>query len=256
MRERQISIITESRKASALMVESRSISEIGRLLEEKESKEVIEKGLLAKIRDSEMLDAGLDMLSAIGVGLEVTGAAESATGIGAAIGIPSLTVGAAISIVADTINAIRYAARGDYLGAAMYVIFAVPLIGDVLQLGKSTKSMIKIMKWMRDSSNSAKKAKLLAATSKLVELGIDKVPGAEKHREPLKNAVGALASGDPKKIADVARKSGQEMVAKELDDLTGDGGRKSEDESKDLAESFSRSRKKLSMLPLYKGTLY
>jgi len=253
VRERQINIVMESRRGSGVLVESRSIAEIGRLLEEKESQEEIKKGLLAKIRDSDMLDAGLDMLSAFGVGLEASGAAETATGIGAAIGIPSLTVGAAISIVADLINAIRRAARGDYLDAAMYVIFAVPLVGDAMQLGKSSMSLVKVMKWMRDSSNAAKKAKLLASTAKLVDLGVEKIPGAEKHREPLKNAIGALASGDPDEIATVARKSGQEIVAKELE---GHATRRPEGDSDALSESFSRSRKKLSMLPLYKGTLY
>jgi hypothetical protein len=155
--------------------------------------------------------------------------------------------------VADLINAIRRAARGDYLGAAMYVIFAVPLVGDALQLGKNSMSLMKVMKWMRDSSNSAKKAKLLASTTKLVDLGVEKVPGAEKHRGPLKSAIEALASGDPKEIADVARKSGQEIVAKELESRVGRGP---EDDSNALAESSSRSRESLSMLPLYKGTLY
>lgn len=243
----------ESRKADGALIESKSITEIGRLLEEKESQEKIKKGLLAKIRDSEMLDAGLDILSAIGVGLEAAGAAETATVAGAPIGIPSLTVGAAISIVADLINAIRRAARGDYLDAAMYVIFAVPIIGDVLQIGKGSASIMKVMKWMRDSSNSAKKAKLLASTTKLVDLSVEKVPGAEKHREPLKKAIGALASGDPKEIAAVARKSGQEVLAKELEDRI---ERESKDESRPLSESSSRSKKRLSMLPLYKGTLY
>jgi len=253
VRERRINIVMETRSASSVLIESRSINEIAHLLEEKDSQEEIKKGLLAKIRDSDMLDAGLDMLSAFGVGAVAAGAAGSTTGIGAAIGIPSLTVGAAISIVADLINAIRRAARGDYLGAAMYVIFAVPIIGDVLQIGKGSASIMKVMKWMRDSSNNAKKAKLMASTAKLVDVGVGKVPGAEKHREPLKNAIEALASGNPEEIAAVARKSGQEIVAKEIEDRV---PRRSKDDSPELAERFSRSRKKLSMLPLYEGTLY
>ena len=253
MRERRINIVMEARGTAGVLIESRSITEIGRLLEEKESRAEIKKGLLAKIRDSDMLDAGLDMLSAFGVGAVATGAAGTATGIGAAIGLPSLTIGAAISIVADLINAVRRAARGDYLGAAMYVIFAIPIIGDVLQLGKGSASIIRVMKWMRDGSNSAKKAKLIASTTKLVDIGVSKVPGAEKHREPLKNAIEALASGNPEEIAAVARKSGQEIIAKEIEGVV--PGR-SKDGPSEVAESLRRSRKKLSVLPLYEGTLY
>lgn len=251
----------ESRKPSTVLIESRSIAEIGRLLEEKESQETIKKGLLAKLRDSDMLDTGLDMLSVFGVGLEAAGGGAAATGVGLVPGAGALTVGATISIVADLINAIRRASRGDYLDAAMYVMFAVPLVGDVLQLGKNSMSLMKILKWMRDSSNSAKKTKILTAAKKLVDLGAEKIPGAEKHREPLRSALESLASGDPKEIAAAAKKSGYEIFDSELQAAVEKSKDKKADREKDDRKKVSESAMKFTthsrkVVDLYKGILY
>jgi len=247
MSTKKITIVRSKPNARSL-IESASVRDLGRLLEEKEARKEIEKSLLAKLRDSEMLDAGLDLLSALGVGLEASGAVETSTGVGALLGVPSMGIGAAISIVADVINAIRMALRGDYYNSALHILFAVPILGDSLQLGADT---VKIIKWIATSTNTAKAARAASAAKKLVDIGTEHVPGAEKHREPLSNAITAIASGDPNKAAEVAKQSGHEVLAREIADLSSENS-----DEKSLSESFKRARAAHSLRPLYKGTLY
>ena len=78
MKERVFHIVRESRVSHThLMLESAPVSRLKTLLESEEGKSKIKKSLLSRLRDSSLVDAGLDILSGIGVSLEGGGAAAS-----------------------------------------------------------------------------------------------------------------------------------------------------------------------------------
>ena len=241
MSEKQFRIIHEGRHDRMLMIESNLLRDLPRILENDEKKEELEKGLMAKFRDSETVDSALDFLSGMGLAASATGAAETATGLGATIGIPSMTIGTAISFVADIVNSFRRAARGEYFGAAIYLMFAIPVAGDLLQgvswLGKSGKATLASMKpvlaWMRETSNSSKKEKVGKAALQIVDLASKKLPGASEHKAEMKKALDAVISGDMDAVRKAAGEIGENALADEI---------KKRGEKKDDKESISESR--------------
>lgn len=256
MEEMKFRVIREGGHVRPLMIESRPLRELPSILENAEKKKELEKGLMAKFRDSETVDTALDFLSGMGLAASAAGAAETATGIGAAIGIPSMTIGAAISFVADMINAFRRAARGEYFGAAIYLMFAIPVIGDVLQgvswVGKSGKATLASMKpvlaWMRETGNSAKKEKVSKAADDIIDLASKKIPGASKHKGGMKKALHAVTSGDMDAVRKAAGEIGETALADEIKKMgEKKDGRESISEVRLLeiiAEELSEARKK------------
>jgi len=211
-------------------------------------KEKVEKSLLDKLIDSDDVTLALDVVSALGVAVELTG-------YGAVIGGP-------VSMAADIVNAVRMAAKGDFFKAGLYALFAVPVFGDVLQ-GTKVAGLVGeggvelIMKLI----SLAKAERLVQATATFNAM-IDKIPGNDGHKEKVKDAVGVFMSGDAAKIADLAEKSDDKELAAAImakaGEATAAGSKKKElataagSEKKELAES----RRSRSLLPLYKRSLY
>lgn len=265
MQERILHIVQESRAPrGSLMVESAPISRLPSLLESESGKTDVKKSLLSKLRDSSLIDVGLDILSGIGVSLETGGLAASATGVGAIGGVPVATVGMATSLVADLVNALRHALRGDYFSAVLYTLFAVPGAGDLLQgvswlssgAKATAKGIVEIYPRLRALAKTGKLKRLAEGAYKLLEMGLDKVPGLGKHRGPLRNTLKAVLDGDPAEIAKVAKESGHEIAEAELtaavEKASGERAAR-EKMSESTLRSAARSRK---VADLYKGTLY
>jgi hypothetical protein len=211
------------------MLESLPARDLPRLLEEKDTKQKIEKSLLAKIRDSSYIDAGLDLISMIGSGAAAASgtaavAGAAAGGVGAIPGLAGLAVSEVVSVVADLINAVRRALRGEYFSAALYTLFAVPLIGDALMVAKSTSTGVKatitmlkpVLSFMRQHRDDVKMAKAVVASTKLIDLASKTIPGADAHTEGMKKALAAIATGDVNNIKSTAREVGEAALAKEL----------------------------------------
>jgi hypothetical protein len=271
MKERVFHIVKESRtNRNSLMIESAPASKLRALLESKEGKEDVKKSLLAKLRDSSLVDVGLDILSGIGVSLEGGGIAASMTGVGAIGGVPIATIGAATSVVADLINALRHALRGDHFSAVLYVIFAIPGGGDILQTvgwastgAKLTaKKIVEFYPKLRQLAKAGKLKRVAEAAYKLLEMGLKHVPGLDKHSAPLRNTLKAILDGDPEEIAKVAKESGYEVAEAELraatEKATGEKeSRKDDAPKKKMDEStIKRAVRSHKIADLYKGTLY
>ena len=270
---RSITIIRETRSSrDLLMVENAPISRLSLLLETKDGESEVKKSLLSKITDSSLVDAGLDILSGIGVSLESGGLAASLTGVGAVAGVPIGTVGAATSLVADLINALRHALRGDYYSAILYLLFAIPGAGDILQgvswLSKGAKAGIKgvveIYPKLRSLAKANRLKNLATSAYELLEMGLEKIPGLKKHREPLRKTLDAVVEGDPDKIVAVAKEQGHEITKAELEAAaerkSGESASRKSGDSADrerISESSirnaARSRR---LVDLYKGVLY
>ena len=265
MQERTLHIVKESRPSrGSLMIESAPISRLATLLESEGGKTDVKKSLMSKLRDSSLVDAGLDILSGIGVSLETGGLAASMTGVGAIGGVPVATVGAATSLVADLVNSLRHALRGDHLSAILYLLFAVPGAGDILQgvswlssgAKLTVKGIVELYPKLRALAKAGKLKRLSEGAYKLLEMGLDKVPGLGKHSGPLRNTLKAVLDGDPAEIAKVAKESGYEIAEAELEAAVEKaGGEKAAREkmSESTIRSAARSRK---VADLYKGTLY
>lgn len=86
--------------------------------------EEAEKTLMAKFRDSEMVDLGLGLLGAVG-GYVAGLATAGSMGLGAPL---AYTVAA----LPDLINSARFAARGQRMEALVAFLSALPIIGEVL----------------------------------------------------------------------------------------------------------------------------
>lgn len=246
------------------MVESAPISRLPSLLESEGGKTDVKKSLLSKLRDSSLVDVGLDILSGVGVSLETGGLAASATGIGAIGGVPIATVGAATSLVADIVNALRHALRGDYFSAALYTLFAVPGAGDILQgvswlssgAKLTVKGIVEIYPKLRALAKAGKLKRLAEGAYKLLDMGLEKIPGLGKHSAPLRNTLKAVLEGDPAEIAKVAKESGYEIAEAELTAAAEKAGGEKvarEQMSESSIRGAARSRK---VADLYKGTLY
>jgi hypothetical protein len=265
MQERTLHIVKESRTSrGSLMIERAPISRLTVLLESEGGKKDVKKSLMSKLRDSSLIDVGLDILSGIGVSLETGGLAASATGIGAVGGVPIATVGAATSLVADLVNALRHALRGDYFSAALYTLFAVPGAGDILQgvswlssgAKLTVKGIVEIYPKLRALAKAGKLKRLAEGAYKLLEMGLEKVPGLGKHSTPLRNTLKAVIDGDPAEIAKVAKESGYEIAEAELEAAVekASGERATREKmSESNLRSATRSRK---VADLYKGILY
>lgn len=265
MQERILHIVQESRAPrGSLMIENAPISRLPALLESEGRKTDVKKNLLSKLRDSSLIDAGLDILSGIGVSLETGGLAASATGIGAIGGVPVATVGAATSLVADLVNALRHALRGDYISAVLYTLFAVPGAGDILQgvswlssgAKLTVKGIVEIYPKLRALAKAGKLKRLAEGAYKLLDMGLEKVPGLSKHSAPLRNTLKAVLDGDPAEIAKVAKESGYEIAEAELESAVekASGERAAREKmSESSIRGAARSRK---VADLYKGVLY
>ena len=265
MKERILHIVQESRSArGSLMVESAPISRLPALLESEGGKTDVKKSLLSKLRDSSLVDIGLDILSGIGVSLEGGGVAASLTGVGAIGGVPIATVGMATSLVADLVNALRHALRGDYLSAVLYTIFAVPGGGDLLQSAGwlssgakvTVKGIVELYPKLRALAKAGKLKRLAEGAYKLLDMGLEKVPGLGKHSAPLRNTLKAVLDGDPAEIAKVAKESGYEIAEAELEAAVekASGERAAREKmSESSIRGAARSRK---VADLYKGILY
>jgi hypothetical protein len=268
MKERVFHIVKESRvNRGTLMIEGAPVSKLRTLLESEEGKEGVKKSLLAKLRDSSLVDIGLDILSGIGVSLETGGVAASMTGVGAVAGVPVATIGAATSVVADVINALRHALRGDHFSAVMYLIFAIPGGGDLLQgvswlstgAKATAKGIVELYPKLRQLAKAGKLKRVAEGAYKLLDMGIKHIPGLEKHNGPLRNTLKAVLDGDPAEIARVAKESGYEVAETELRSMSDKAaGEKEERGSKrDMSESTIRSAaRSRKVSDLYKGTLY
>lgn len=243
MNERYVHIIRDGVSNKRALIESRPLSDLPRLLERQEGEDEIKKGLFAKLRDSELVDVGLDILSGLGVTAAAGGAAASIGGVTALVGVPIATVGEAITLGADLINAARRALRGEFFNSALYVLFSVPALGDALQasayVGGGVKSVIRTIKpvldWMKAAENSSNKSKLLNSGIKLIQLGFKKIPGASSYEDDVKKAMEALASGDLDEIERVADQIGDESMSNELKKIAredAESGSKKIDESR------------------------
>jgi hypothetical protein len=268
MRERVIHIIRESQSPrGSLVTESAPLSRLPILMESEEGKTQVKKSLMAKLRDSSLVDAGLDILSGIGVSLETGGLAASATGIGAIGGVPVATVGAATSLIADAINALRHALRGDYFSAVLYLLFAVPGAGDILQgvswlssgAKLTVKSIVELYPKLRKLAQTGKLKRVAEAAYKLLDMGIDKVPGLGKHSTPLRGTLKAVLDGDPAEIAKAAKQSGYDIAEAELRAVAekATGEKETREKSEKMSESkTARGTRVRKVADLYKGVLY
>jgi hypothetical protein len=271
MKERVFHIVRESRvNHSHPMLESAPASRLKTLLESEEGKTGVKKSLLAKLRDSSLVDIGLDILSGIGVSLEGGGAAASMVPGGAIAGFPIATVGAATSLVADVVNALRHALRGDHFSAIMYLIFAVPGAGDILQgvswlssgAKLTAKGIVELYPKLRQLAKAGKLKRVTEGAYKLLDMGVKHVPDLKKHDGPLRNTLKAVLDGDPEEIARVAKESGYEVAESELqamiDKATGEKEDREGGESKSkMSEStIRRAAHSRRIADLYKGTLY
>lgn len=236
MRSRTITIIAEADEKKPA---ADSKSEKGKTIE----KEKVEQGLLDKLVSSEDLTKALDVISAIGVGIEAVGGALSWTGAGAV----AAGTAAAVSAAADLTNAVRMAAKGDLLNAGMYALFAVPVFGDALQGAKITglagKGGVEIIMKVLKFSKTQRAVKAMETAHDM----IDKIPGDSERRKDIKGAVTVIMSGDAARIASLATKSGDKELADEIEKRVG-----GESEKKELSEA----RRSRSLLPLYERSLY
>ena len=278
MQERTLHIIKESRSSRcSLMIESAPISRLSAILESKDGREEIKKGLMAKFRDSSLVDIGLDILSGIGISAAAGGLVATATGIGSIAGIPISTVGLGVSVVADVINALRNAFRADYFSAILYLIFAIPGAGDLLQTpalagkvgvktGKlATSFILKMFPKLHLAAQAGKLKRVAEAAYKLLDMGLSKIPGLDKHASPLRRTLQAVLSGDPAEIAKAAKESGHQIAETELratiskaskeKSAREEGEEDSSDKrvSESTIRSAARSRR---VADLYKGVLY
>ncbi len=271
MKERVLHIVRESRAGhSPLMIESAPVSRLRALLESEEGKSDVKKSLMAKLRDSSLVDIGLDILSGIGVSLEGGGAAASLVPGGAIAGLPIATVGMATSLVADVVNALRHALRGDHFSAVMYLIFAISGGGDLLQgvswlstgAKATAKGIIELYPKLRQLAKAGKLKRVAEGAYKLLDMGVENVPGLKKHKDPLRNTLQAVLDGDPEKIAKVAKESGYEVAESELQAMIDKAAGEKEDreggksKSKMSESTVRRAAHSRRIADLYKGTLY
>lgn len=169
------------------------------------------EGFISKIKeklsDNDLIDSVLDAVSLAAGAATVVGsggsAAVGATGVGApaalaALGITSIP--AAISFIADAINAARAASRGDYKRAALYIIFMVPIIGDSLQLLKkaglgddAVKLVTNHFKMLKDAE---KKRKVSSFALKFVDAMSEKVPGTKGHKDEIRREIERIIGGE------------------------------------------------------------
>jgi hypothetical protein len=271
VKERVVHIVKESRaNRDALMIESAPVSKLRTLLESEDGREGVKKSLLAKLRDSSLVDVGLDILSGIGVSLETGGVAASMTGVGAVAGVPIATIGMATSVVSDVINALRHALRGDHFSAILYLIFAVPGAGDILQgvswlssgAKLTVKGIVELYPKLRQLAKAGKLKRVAEGAYKLLDMGMKHIPGLKKHNGPLRNTLKAVLDGDPAELARVAKESGYEVAEAELqaavDKASGEKeSRSSGDSKRSMSEStIRRAVRSRKVTDLYKGTLY
>jgi hypothetical protein len=189
---------------------------------------------------------------------------------GVVAGFPVATVGAATSLVADVVNALRHAFRGDYFSAALYIIFAVPGVGDILQgvswlssgAKLTVKNFINLFPKFRQLAKAGKLKRVAEGAFKLLDMGTKHVPGLEKHNAPLRNTLQAVLDGDPAEMARVARESGHQIAEDQLqaviDKAAGEKESREGGESKSkMSEStIRRAAHSRRIADLYKGTLY
>jgi hypothetical protein len=171
-------------------------------------------GIFSKFAKSDKVDAILDAVSLAAGAVTIAGSGvaggAAATGVGipaslAAFGITS--VPAAVSFIADAVNAVRSLARGDVKRAALYIIFMVPIAGDALQLLKKTGMGDDVVKavigWAKIKKNVEKSKRISKAAIALSDAICEKVPGLEQHKDSLRDSIKDMlqpapdAGGDP-----------------------------------------------------------
>lgn len=201
-------------------------------------KEKVEKSLLDKLIDSDDVTFALDVVSALGVAAELTG-------VGAVVGAP-------VSIAADLVNAIRMVTRGDLMSAGLYILFAIPGLGDIFQtekfLGLAGKGGVELMMKVVKYGKGLKETKALRTAYDL----IDKIPGSSEHKPKLKKSVKVMMSGDADLIAGLAKESGHSDIAGAIEKEKSSEKPDEKSEKKELSEA----RRSRSLLPLYKRSLY
>jgi len=89
-----------------------------------------------KFLDTYLPDKALNAAELASAGVGVGGLAASATGVGAAVGVPAMLA----SSVADLGLAAARAARGEWGAAGLNLLGAIPVVGDIAQGGKLAKA--------------------------------------------------------------------------------------------------------------------
>lgn len=92
-----------------------------------------------KFLDTYLSDKALNAAELASAGVGVGGLAASATGVGAAVGVPAMLA----SSVADLGLAAARAARGEWGAAGLNLLGAIPVVGDIAQGGKLVKAGVK-----------------------------------------------------------------------------------------------------------------
>ena len=92
-----------------------------------------------KFVDTYLPDKALNAAELASAGVGVGGLAASATGVGAAVGVPAMLA----SSVADLGLAAARAARGEWGAAGLNLLGAIPVVGDIAQGGKLVKAGVK-----------------------------------------------------------------------------------------------------------------
>lgn len=179
----------------------------GRIADENTDEKSFMSRVKEKLSDDGLIDSVLDAISLAAGASTIAGVSGStgaaATGVGAPAALAGLgitTIPAAISFIADAVNAARAAARGDYKRAALYILFMVPVIGDSLQLLKKTgmgDDVVKLVtnhfKMLKDAE---KKRKVSSMALKFADAMSEKVPGAKGSKDEIKREIERIISGD------------------------------------------------------------
>lgn len=183
---------------------------------EKIDMEEAEKTLMAKFRDSEMVDLGLGLLGSLGgwVAAQVT---AGTMGLGAPIAYT-------IAAVPDLINSARYALRGQRLEAVIAFLSALPIIGEVLgparislRLFGTFSETMKIMAGIKHIRNIITAAKVAREVKPYSEMLVDfckkEMPNFDA--ESVARDADILVNGSDEELEEFLRSDGYEFDAEE-----------------------------------------